>query len=181
MEKIDIKTKIPQTTLYRWYRTWKECPKWCPWRAEESYRHLCVFTTEEKIAIREFIIANFVISDILFTNEDFPRITMQAFFIKHQYSEDPPEFNCSNGFIKNIESRKKFSSRRAHYKWRPKKDSIIEDAWMEEMRDLMHSTSNPDRLVNRDETCWRMYPDGLRTWAPSESDHVTISIAGNEK
>jgi hypothetical protein len=33
--KIGSETKIPQTTLYHWYRSWKECPKWRPWRVKK--------------------------------------------------------------------------------------------------------------------------------------------------
>jgi hypothetical protein len=49
------------------------------------------------------------------------------------------------------------------------------------MREFMASTKNSDRVVNCDATCWRVYPDGLSTWAPSGSDHVAISIAGDER
>jgi hypothetical protein len=179
--KIGSETRISPTTLYLWYPTWKDRPQWRPWRVEETDRHLRIFTTEEEIAIREFITANYVTPGALFTNEDFPRIGMQAFLAKHQDSEDLPEFNCPNGFIKDFKSKNGVSSRRAHYKRRPEKDSMIEDAWMEEMRELMDSRPNPDRIVNCNEICWQVYPDCLRTWVPPESDHVTISIAGSER
>jgi hypothetical protein len=52
---------------------------------------------------------------------------------------------------------------------------------MAEMQLLMKTVPSPDRNVNCDETCWKVYPDGLKTWMPTGSDHVTISIGGNEK
>jgi hypothetical protein len=53
-------------------------------REGSSFPH---FTTQEGIAIREFIIANSVIPGAFFTNKDFPRIAMQAFLPKRQDSE----------------------------------------------------------------------------------------------
>jgi hypothetical protein len=47
------------------------------------------FKIEEEIAIREFIIANYVIPGGLFTKKDLWRIAMQAFLAKHQDSDDP--------------------------------------------------------------------------------------------
>jgi hypothetical protein len=48
---------------------------------------LRILTTEEEIAIREFLIANDVTPGSFFTNEDFRRIEMQAFLAKHhEYS-----------------------------------------------------------------------------------------------
>jgi hypothetical protein len=78
MGKIGSEPRIPQTTLYRWYRTWKERSQWRPWGVEESDCHLRIFITDEEIAIREFLIANYVISGRLFTNEDFRWIAMRA-------------------------------------------------------------------------------------------------------
>jgi hypothetical protein len=60
---------------------------------------LGIFTTEEEIAIREFIIDIYVIPRGLFSNEDVRRITMKSPLAKHQDSEDIPEFNYSNGIV----------------------------------------------------------------------------------
>jgi hypothetical protein len=106
---------------------------------------------------------------------------MEAFLTKYAESEQLPQFNCSTGFIKDFQARNSFSPRHPHYKRRPNIDSRIEHAWLGEMGEVMVSTANLDRVVNYDETCLRIYPDGLRTWAPSGSDHVAISIASDEK
>jgi hypothetical protein len=167
--------------LYRWYHTWKEFPAWRPWPVDDRERTLRIFTAEEETVICEFIIANCVIPGPLFTNNDFRRITMEAFLTKYAESEQLPQFNCLNGFIKDFKWRNSFSSRRAHCKRRSIIDSRIEDAWLGEMREFMASVANLDRVVNCDEIYWRVYPDGLRTWALSGSDHVAISAAGDEK
>jgi hypothetical protein len=49
------------------------------------------------------------------------------------------------------------------------------------MHKLEVSTANWDDVVNCDETCWRICPEGLWTWAQFDSDSVAISIASDEK
>jgi hypothetical protein len=182
MGSIGHETKIPQATLYRWHKNWQNDRDWRPWgRKTHEDPPRRIFSDEEETALREFIIANYVTPGTLFTDDDFRRIAMNAFLLKHKDSEKPPPFNCSKGFIKDFKVRNSFSSRRAHYKRRPKRESMTQDAWMEEMRTLMKTVSNPDRVVNCDETCWKVYPDGLKTWMPSGSDHVATSIGGDEK
>jgi hypothetical protein len=51
--KIGHEIKIPQTTLYRWYHTWKEFLAWRPWRVDDRHHHLRIFTVDEETAIRE--------------------------------------------------------------------------------------------------------------------------------
>jgi hypothetical protein len=131
--------------------------------------------------IRELIIANYVIPETLSTTDYVRRIATEAFLTKYAEPEQLPQFNCSNGFAKEFKSRNCFSSRRAHYKRRPIIDFRIEYAWLDEMRKFMASTTNLDRIVNCDEICWRVYPNSLRTWVSFSSDHVAISIAGDQK
>jgi hypothetical protein len=182
MGSIGHETKIPQTTLYRWHVMWRTDPGWRPWgRKTREADPRRIFSEGEETALREFIIANYVVPGALFTNADFQRIAIEAYLTKHRDSENPPPFNCSKGFINDFKRRNSFSSRRAHYKRRPKREAMIEDAWTDEMRTLLDTVPDPDRVINCDETCWRVYPDGLKTWMPTGSDHVTISIRGNEK
>lgn len=112
-------------------------------------RHLRIFTTEEAIAIREPIVANYVIPRASFTSEDFLRTATEAVVRKYTDSEKPAEFNCSNGLVQDFKSRNSFSSRRANR-------AMIEDAWVNEMRELMATAPNLERVVNCDETCWRV-------------------------
>jgi hypothetical protein len=133
------------------------------WPVDDRDRDLRIFTAEEETVIREFIIANYLILGTLFTNDDFRRIAMEVLLTKCAESEQLPQFNCSNGFIKNFKSRNSFGSRRAHYKRRTIVDSRIQDPWLGEMGEFMASTANSGRVVNCDETCWRIYTDGLRT------------------
>jgi hypothetical protein len=112
--KIGHETKISQTTLYHWCHTWKEFPAWLPLPVDHRDCDLCIFTVEEEAAIREFIIADYVIPVTLFTNDDFRRIATEAFLTKCAESGQLPQFNCSNGFTKDFKSRNRFSSGRAN-------------------------------------------------------------------
>jgi hypothetical protein len=60
MGEIGSETKIPQTTRLR-----MKCLEWRPVGAR--HRHLRIFTTEEEIAIPEFIVANYIIPRALCT------------------------------------------------------------------------------------------------------------------
>jgi hypothetical protein len=48
------------------------------------------------------------------------------------------------------------------------------------MHEIIAITS-PDRIINCDETCWRVYPTGIRTWGTRGSDNIRLLIRGNEK
>jgi hypothetical protein len=49
------------------------------------------------------------------------------------------------------------------------------------MREFMARTANLNRVINCDEICWCVHPDGQKTYAPSGSDNVVISIVVHEK
>jgi hypothetical protein len=106
---------------------------------------------------------------------------MQAFLTKYQNAEHIPEFTCSNGFIEDFKERNRFRSRRAHYKRRPTTDPAIAAAGIDEIQQLIATAPDLDRVVNCDETCWRVYPNALKTWAPCGSDNVQVTIGGNDK
>jgi hypothetical protein len=173
-------TQIPQSTLYRWLGAWRADPLWRPWRSEAHSEHTRIFTDAEEKALGEFIIANYLIPGRLFTDAEFREIALQAFLTKHRESDHVPEFNCSDGFIHSFKMRNAFSSRRSHYKRRPDCDPATLEAWKEEMRTILLN-ADPERIVNCDETCWHVYPTGIRTWGARGSDNIRLFIRGNEK
>jgi hypothetical protein len=178
--KIGHETQIPQSTLYRWHKTWRTDQSWRPWREQAHAEHQRIFTKEEEEAIREFIVTNYLIPARLFTNQEFREVAVDAFLTKYRDCGRVPEFNCSDGFIHSFKDRNNFSSRRSHYKRRPDYDQTVLDEWVDEMRKVI-STTRPDRIVNCDETCWRVFPTGLRTWGSRGSDNIRLLIRGNEK
>jgi hypothetical protein len=48
------------------------------------------------------------------------------------------------------------------------------------MRHLMRTVPHTN-IVNCDETSWRLYPNGILTWARAGSDGVAVEIMGDEK
>lgn len=49
------------------------------------------------------------------------------------------------------------------------------------MQDLFDSQIPWDHIVNCDETSWKLFPNGLLTWADSGSDNVQTIVQGNTK
>ena len=89
-------------------------------------------------------------------------------------------FNCSAGFINDFKKRHGISSRKAHFKRRPvvSEEAVIE--WKQKIRNLLNNIDN-DYILNVDETNWMVYPNNLKTWAPTGNDSIQISINGNDK
>jgi hypothetical protein len=46
---------------------------------------------------------------------------------------------------------------------------------------LLCDVSNHGRIINVDESCWRVHPDGLRTWAPTGAQNIRLFLEWNEK
>jgi hypothetical protein len=89
---------------------------------------------------------------------------MQAFLEKYQ-GEVMPRFACSDGFIANFKRRNGFSSRRAHLKRRPAVTDADRSRWLQTMATLLVDVTDHNRIINVDESSWRVHPTGLRTWA----------------
>jgi hypothetical protein len=115
------------------------------------------------------------------TNAEFREIVTSAFWEKYRESETIPSFNCSNGFVAQFKHRNDFRSRQTHYKRRRKCDPEVVKRWLRDMRALLAMTVGRERIVNCDETSWKVYPDNLVTWAVRGADHVPIAVDGNVK
>ena len=154
--------------------------------ALQTHPNICLISEEvEKKgmglnAIADYIIENYFKPGFLFKDADFRHLAMQAFLEKHKDSELVPDFQCSPGFIQDFKKRNDLSTRRAHYKRRPVLDAEKLAEWKESMRRLVESVSN-DRIVNADETAWRILPNGCTTWATRGADAVTINTNDDEK
>ena len=174
------KTGVPERTLRNWYKRSKLEKNWRPYNPHSRAEHFRVFSDEEENAIADYIIENYFKPGFLFQDADFRHLAMQAFLEKHKDSELVPDFQCSPGFIQDFKKRNDLSTRRAHYKRRPVLDAEKLAEWKESMRRLVESVSN-DRIVNADETAWRILPNGCTTWATRGADAVTINTNDDEK
>jgi hypothetical protein len=134
--------------------------------------------------MREFIVTNCLIPGHYFTDQHFLHVATDAYLSKFHDSEDAPEFNCSKGFSWLFKQRNRCASRRAHYRRTDSRGNLRdlqrERDWIAEVGTIMRTTPL-ERIINADETSWRVYPTGLRTWSERGADAVAIGIAGNAK
>jgi hypothetical protein len=96
------------------------------------------------------------------------------------------DFHASNGFVHNFKPRHSFSSRRVHYTRRPSEFGGIGEInmrrWVREIKLILKERKNElSYVVNCDETCWRLYPNGILPWARRGANGVSLAIRGNEK
>ena len=171
--------KLPGSTL----RTWKSKIKADPeYDIQSGYKRnrKAIFTVDEEKAIADFIRINIIEQNQYFTDQDFKIIAMNAYLEKYQNNDNPPKFNCSNGFVYDFKKRNNFSSRRTHLKRRPVVNDDDIRKWRRKIKNIMNTVPK-DRIVNVDETAWLFYPRGLLTWANKGSSNVSISIEGSEK
>jgi hypothetical protein len=150
-----------------------------------------VFTDEQELLLCERIQTEFLDNQLLFTDHDFRNLAIAAYYNWNPIdaaSEQltAKDFHGSNGFIHNFKQRHSFSSRRSHYKRRPAQTSpaTLEKTrrWILSIRSLVqYRQEELSYVVNCDETCWRLYPNGILTWAKKGADGVSLDIRGNEK
>jgi hypothetical protein len=117
----------------------------------------------------------------LFTNPTFIEMAMQTFLEKHPGSESPVQFQCSPGFIQDFKTRNRFSSPRAHLKRRPSVRDDDRADWLTTLVQLLRDIPDHERIINIDESCWRVHPDGLQTWAATESENIRPHRQSNAK
>jgi hypothetical protein len=97
----------------------------------------------------------------LFTDKDFCSIAMSKFLLVHADEEwkDIRDSHCSNGFVAAPKKQNGFSSGGAHDKRQPKVDAGRWATGMEMAKGLLDQLDHT-RIVNTDETMWRLYPLG---------------------
>ena len=101
VQKISESTKFKIRTLYEWRDALKENPNFNPLE-KKTNQDKRIFTDEEEDAISDYIITEILSKGILFTDEDFEELIMEAFLEKHRNDPEDaeiPHFNASKGFI----------------------------------------------------------------------------------
>jgi hypothetical protein len=142
--------------------------------------HHRIFTDHEEQALKDHMTDNHLLPGTLFTNDSFRELAIQAFLEKHP-GEDMPLFACSNGFIADFKLRNGFSSRLAHLKRRPAISDSDRSEWVQTMIILLSEVGDHSRITNVDETPWRVYPTGLRTWTQRGGENIALRIGGREQ
>ena len=178
--KLHRKYGPPARTIEDWFKKYTINENWRPYDYSIHGLHHRIFTDEEESHISDFIIKNFINAGFIFQDQDFILIAMQAFLEKHQNSEIDKEFSCSSHFIKDFKNRNKFSSRKPHLKRRPESDGSRLQQWECEMSHLLANVPQ-DRILNAEETAWKIMPNGITTWAIRGSDNVKLIVEDDTK
>jgi hypothetical protein len=173
--------RYPHQRLYAWKQSWNQDPTWPPWHFEVHGAHHHIFSDEEERAISDHLSENYLLHGRLFTNAMFVQIATTAWLEKYRQTELPFEFQCSAGFIAYSKQRNHFSSRSAHMKWRPSVTKQDRMHGMMTLSQLLCDVPDHERIINVDESCWRVHPGGLRTWAPTSAQNIQLFLEENEK
>jgi hypothetical protein len=148
--------------------------------------HRRIFTDEQERELAEHIRENFTRKGLLFTDADFRLLAIDWWYKIHDIDRSSLEaamirdFTSSNGFMHRFKKRHRMTSRRVHFKRRPQPNPERKERWMKEVEDLFRTVSR-SHILNCDETSWRLYPNGILTWAEIGSENVIAEIAGDEK
>ena len=172
---------IPTSTISDWRQKKKKDPNYNPLHKKTNIGKR-VFTDQEEEETTEYIIDNIIKQGILFTNEDFKLIIMDAFNEKYMYEDDYnkiPKFNASDGFVTDFKNRNNFVSRRLHAARRPLVRNF-DDIFAEQM-DKLFKTVPPCYIINIDEISWEVVPLILKSWHVKGKDHVLRYINSNCK
>jgi hypothetical protein len=93
-----------------------------------------------------------------------------------QTGRDDGSFQCSDQFIADFKKRHGFSSRRFHMRRRNRHCRRTDiELWINEIKMLLAEIPHR-RIVNCDETMWRVVPNGMLTWAPVASESVSVDL-----
>ena len=145
-------------------------------------QHHRIFSDSEEDAIIDYIITNILLQGILFTDEDFEDLIMQAFLEKHRNDpEDEPikPFSISKGFIYDFKKNHRITSKKCHTKRRPD-NKKYDKMFVQDMEDLF-ANNNLHYIINIDETAWEVVPANIMVWHMVGADHVVRYVNANNK
>jgi hypothetical protein len=169
---------IKKSTLQYWRASWRKDHDWRPWRSTARDAQNRAFTDEQEQNILEEIITKHIIPGKMFNAYNFRSMMLEKW---ESLGRNRDSFVCSQQFIQDFKRRHKISSRRFHMRRRHHQiDRPDVQEWINKMKTLLETT-DPDRVVNCDETAWRVIPMGLLTWAPVGEDGVAVVAEASEK
>jgi hypothetical protein len=140
--------------------------------------HHRIFTDAEEARLVEVIITEYIAKGRKFIASTFQALAQDAYA---QTERDPEGFQCSTHFIADFKKRHAFSSRRFHMRRRNQHCGRLDiEQWVERTKILLSENSH-HRVVNCDETMWRVVPNGMLTWAPVGEDSVSVDLDADAK
>lgn len=185
---VSNETGIPYSTISRWHQQLGKNTRFNPLDRKWGL-HRRIFTDEEEDSIADYIMINYIQPGRYFTDEDFKEIAYQAWkekYLPYLNSENPEdqkkfrEFHCSQGFIHDFKYHHRFSSKIFHIKRRANPNSELEKKFLQEMAELFVKVPH-DRILNADETGWKLFPKGILTWGETGADNLSREGVINDK
>jgi hypothetical protein len=187
-------THVPYTTLCTWRSNLLVDPNWRPSHA--SHATCRVFTEEEEAQLVSDIVNRFLDKHLYYSDDDFA-IDAVAFYnrISQEKCEaqinnlsmmglpvELPirEFHCSPRFIEAFRKRHALALRRPHFKRRPAVSEEQIENFLDTLENVIEHTP-PERLINIDETHWKLVAGGFLTWAKKGRGSIQCMIQNNDK
>jgi hypothetical protein len=89
-------------------------------------------------------------------------------------------FKASRHFVSDFRTRHAISLRRLALKRRPAVDPAAVGAFVKKVGEIL--MDNPaDRVINIDETHWKLVNGSFKVWAPRGAESVRVTVNGDAK
>ena len=187
---ISSTTGIPKSTISTWRKKLRINPQWRPKRTNYG-RHTRIFTEEEEIALMGQIREQFLSKDLFYSDKDF-QYDCIAFYNKLindkiekiKKKELPPQrfknFKCSPHFIIDFRKRWNHSLRRPNLKRRPSASKEQIEKFKEHVRCMIQKYGR-SKVINMDETHFKVVNNGFLTWALKGAETINCYIGNDPK
>jgi hypothetical protein len=193
LTKLSRATNIRDSTLFSWKKNLEQRPSWRPSRrAYGASRRIFSDAQEDELTRR--IRTKFLDRGFYYCDEDF-RLDALHFYeeirsaLEEQAQVDEearlrlgalPLFKASNRFIADFRMRNRLSLRRPAMKRRCPVSPDKQEEFVLSVRRLLDEYPH-DRVINIDETNWKMLAAGFWTWANTGCEAVSCVVDNNEK
>ncbi len=183
LKALSVTFSIPESTIRSWQSNLILNPNWLPCHIRTPILPITVENVIAELILEIYESHNEPITDLLVKK-------IASIYHAHliiNYDEKtladnsiPLKFFATKKWISGFKARYNFSRRRYHYKRRPNIDTNKVQEF-KHLSAILYSIFGRDRLLNVDETFWRLLERGSYTWAPKGSENISINSTDNEK
>ena len=183
-------TGIPKSTLSTWRKRLRTHSDWRPSRMNYG-RHRKVFTEDEEKLLIQHIRENFLERNLFYSDRDFHDDAIRFYndlmrqrIQKIENGELPPQkiknFKCSPHFVIDFRKRWAHSLRRPSLKRRPQATPEQISTFKTRVQNAIRKYG-AERVINMDETNFRVVNNGFLTWALKGGESVTCFVGNDAK
>jgi hypothetical protein len=193
LTKLSLATNIRDSTLSSWKKKLESDQSWRPSRLAYRQPHRIFSDAQEDGLIRR-IRTRFLDRGYYYCDEDF-RLDALKFYeeirseleqralvddeARHRL-ERLPLFKASNRFTADFRARNRLSLRRPTLKRRCPVSKVQQEEFVLRVSRLLEQHPH-DRVLNIDETNWKVVAGGFWTWADTGNEAVSCILDDNEK